>query len=339
VRSVLKLVRAVQPVSRADLARLLNINRSSVTEIVKPLLAQGTLREGTETQSGGRVGRPSVGLFLRSDNEFFIGVNIGVRQSQVGAATADGAALASENFETPSTPAAALSETSSAIRRMTLAAQGRTLLGIGVSVPGPVNVNRTRLLDAPHLGWHDVEIAETFRRTLAANSLPNAFVIVENDATAAATYEVQRRWKRAMADEDFVLVRAGTGIGVGIVMGNEVFRGNGQGNSLAGEFGHMTIVAGGKLCACGNRGCWERYASARSAAALYAGDRFQARGVQSPRFADAGLGDKSRALEQLEKAADDRVGWLIILAVEPRFDTLCSEPRYVELLQRLGLAT
>ena len=72
---------------------------------------------------------------------------------------------------------------------------------------------------------------------------------------------------------NFILVRSGTGIGVGLVIGSEVYRGTGPGRGIAGEFGHMTIVAGGKQCVCGNRGCWEKYASAASAASLYMGDR------------------------------------------------------------------
>jgi predicted NBD/HSP70 family sugar kinase len=85
--------------------------------------------------------------------------------------------------------------------------------------------------------------------------------------------------------DDFVLVRAGTGIGVGLVLGGEAYRGTGHGEGIAGEFGHMTIVAGGKQCACGNRGCWERYASARSASSLYIGERLQSQRM-APRFAE-----------------------------------------------------
>src|SRR5205085_3863644 len=85
---------------------------------------------------------------------------------------------------------------------------------------------------------------------------------------------------------NFVLVRSGSGIGVGLVLGGEVYRGTGEGAGLAGEFGHMTIVAGGKPCVCGNRGCWERYASASSAALLYAGERAQFGGTTPPSYAE-----------------------------------------------------
>jgi len=75
-------------------------------------------------------------------------------------------------------------------------------------------------------------------------------------------------------------VRSGTGIGVGLILDGEIYRGSGSGTGIAGEFGHMTIVADGKPCACGNRGCWEKYASASSASALYVGDRPQTRDKQ-----------------------------------------------------------
>ena len=85
---------------------------------------------------------------------------------------------------------------------------------------------------------------------------------------------------------NFILVRSGTGIGVGLVIGGEVYRGTGIGRGMAGEFGHMTIVAGGKKCVCGNRGCWEQYASAASASSLYVGNRPLRSGETLPRFAD-----------------------------------------------------
>ncbi|NOT49339.1 MAG: ROK family protein, partial [Acidobacteria bacterium] len=134
-------------------------------------------------------------------------------------------------------------------------------------------------------------------------------VIVENDSTAAAMYEARVRIRRT--DEglmsNFILVRSGTGIGVGLVIGGDVFRGSGSGLWIAGEFGHMTIVAGGKPCVCGNRGCWEKYASAASAASLYLGDRPPGRGESVPRFVEivskAENGD-NRSRRTLEKIGD-----------------------------------
>ena len=286
--SLLRIVSAAQPISRVDLARRLKVTRGTVTEIVKPLLAAGVLREAAP-DGAGRVGRPPIGLSFQSSGPFFIAVNIGVRRSQVGLATPDGRLQHEESFDTPLDQATALSMVRAAMNRLCLLMPDRLPSAIGVSVPGPTDPARTRLLFAPHLGWRDLEIAKELaitqgrRKKEIAGEPP---VIIENDATAAAMYEVRRRLRdfSPKAGNDFVLVRVGTGIGVGLVLGSEVSRGTGRDGGLLGEFGHMTIVAGGKPCPCGNRGCWERYASASSASMLYAGDRPKVRGGAPPRF-------------------------------------------------------
>ena len=290
-RAMLRMVYAAQPISRADLARRLEVHRSTITEMVKPLLASGLLREAAPEQTRARVGRPPIGLSLCEESTFFIGVNIGVRRSQVGAALVDGQMLGEESFDTPPDSDIALSQVRASIERLRASLPDRTISAIGVSVPGPTNAERTRLLFAPHLGWRDVAVAQALRITdpsrarILDHQVP---VIVENDATAAAMYERRRRLRDSKDGElsDFVLVRAGTGIGVGLVIRGEVYRGTGTEGGLLGEFGHMTIVAGGKSCACGNRGCWERYASAASAAKLYAGERRHAGGGGPLRFVD-----------------------------------------------------
>jgi predicted NBD/HSP70 family sugar kinase len=310
-RTVLRIVHAAQPISRVDLARRLKVTRSTVTDVVKPLLAAGVLCESTPA-SAGRVGRPPIDLSFRDDGAFFSGVNIGVRRSQVGTATTDGRLLHEESFDTPSDPASALTRIRSVIDRLCALTPDRFLSAIGISVPGPTDAERTRLLFAPQLGWRDVEIAEALtiprgQRGKNVDSAPR--VIVENDATAAALHELRRRLRDRTyrIRNDFVLVRAGTGIGVGLILGGEVYRGTGPDGGLLGEFGHMTVVAGGKPCACGSRGCWERYASATSAAALYAGDRPGAKGGKPPRFIDIVARAKAgelRALSTLERTGE-----------------------------------
>jgi predicted NBD/HSP70 family sugar kinase len=107
--------------------------------------------------------------------------------------------------------------------------------------------------------------------------------------------------------KNFVLLRSGTGIGIGLVIEGEVYRGADNNRGIAGEFGHMTIMAGGKPCVCGNRGCWERYASASATSSLYTGDRINLGGAVPPRFteivarAEAG---EIRAQRTLEKVGE-----------------------------------
>jgi len=311
-RTMLRIVRAAQPISRVDLARRLEVNRSTVTEIVKPLIASGVLCEAaSEQRTAGRLGRPPIGLSLRGDRSLFIGVNIGVRRTHVGAATNGGQLLNEESFDTPADSNATLTRVHSIVERLRDSMPERSLVCIGVSVPGPTDAGRKQLLFAPHLGWRDVPVAEALaiedkQRTTKSNT--RVPVIVENDATAAAIYEARTHLRDSTnrGRNDFVLVRAGTGIGVGLVLGGEVYRGTGTDSGLLGEFGHMTIVAGGKTCACGNRGCWEVYASAASAASLYENERTSRSGETPPRFIE--IVARAEAGELQAQATLKRIG-------------------------------
>jgi predicted NBD/HSP70 family sugar kinase len=293
---LLRIVRAAQPIPRVAVARRLGVHRRRVTVLVKPLIDSGILREGAPDRSLG-VGRPPIGLSLRGDKDFLIGVNIGVSQIHVGAATIDGKILGQERFATMVDPAATVTSIRSSISKLSTALSERSLAVVGISVGGPTDFTRQRLLYAPHLGWRDLPLAQ-----MLDLGVP---VLIENNATATAIYESQRRRQQGALKTagDFVVVRAGTGIGVGLVLGGEVFRGT-TGADIAGEFGHMTIVAGGKACRCGNFGCWEKYASASSAVELYVGDNQRAKLLGSIRFSDlvakATVGER-RALVTLER--------------------------------------
>ena len=296
-RELLRIVRAAQPIPRVAVARRLGVHRRRITVLVKPLIDSGILREGMPEPSIRRVGRPPIGLSLRSENHFLIGVNIGGSQTQLGGATVDGRLLFETTFATPRDPKTALLEVRSAIRRCQQHLPERELVVIGISVAGPTDIENGRLLYAPHQGWRDVPVAE-----MLGLKVP---VLVENNATAAAVYESQQRRKNNATKTagDFVLVRAGTGIGVGLVVAGEVFRGA---TDIAGEFGHMTIVAGGKSCPCGNFGCWERYASAASAIELYRGETNRARLDAGVRFTD--IVARANAGERRAQTTLERVG-------------------------------
>ncbi len=303
-RMLLRLIRAVQPISRIEIARRLDVSRSTVTEIVKPLIKSGLIREESyqPDDENRSQGRPPISLCFNDGDDFFVGLNLGVRHTQVGLATITGEVLAEEEFETPPEPELALKTACQKIKQLCAAVENRTLRTIGVSVPGPTDETRRKLLYAPHLGWSDVAIADA----LDFDDVP---VIVENDATAAAIFESRMKLQNSTNKllNNFILVRSGTGIGVGLVIDDEIYRGTGRGQGFAGEFGHMTIVAGGKSCVCGNRGCWEKYASAASAAALYTGDRASFDKTKMPRFVEIvarAEGGEIRAQKTLEKIGE-----------------------------------
>lgn len=299
---LLRLIYAAQPISRAAIASRLKIDKSVVTEIVKPLIAGGILVEET-LETGAAKGRGSRVLAFTGKDDYFIGVNLGVKISQVGLTTLKGEILSEDDFATPPQVEAAMKIVREKIENLVRENAGKTLRVVGVSVPGSIDAERRKLNYAPNLNWRNVDIAK------ALDINPNVKVVLETDAAAAAMYEAAMNLRDSNSDlaENFVLVRSGTGIGVGLVIGGEVYRGVEPTRGILGEFGHMTVVAGGKSCACGNYGCWEKYASAASAASLYLGDRPLRPYETMPRFAEivakAENGD-IRSRRTLEKIGD-----------------------------------
>lgn len=286
--TVLRLIKTAQPVPRADLAKRLHLSPAELTKEIKPLIASKVLRETDKK------------IVFAHEEFYFIGVNFGVRSSQVGFVSLSGEFSEVDNFATPSNPKLAIDSVKERIAQIVQENNDRALKGIGVSIPGFTDSERTKLIYAPNLNWRNLDLAQELKTT---EDVP---VIVENDSTASAMFEAQRRLKKGDTT-DFLVIRSGTGIGVGLFINGQVFRGSGAGRGIAGEFGHMTIVAGGKPCVCGNRGCWEKYASAAAGASLYLGDRPPARGETIPRFVEivskAENGD-NRSRRTLEKIGD-----------------------------------
>jgi len=127
-----------------------------------------------------------------------------------------------------------------------------SLLGIGIGVPGIIDMETGLLRESPNLpGWADYPVRAEIERRLTT------MVILENDANVAAFGE---KWLGAAKEyADMAMLTLGTGVGGGLVMGNKIWHGM---NGMAGEFGHTTVEPEGHPCGCGNRGCLEQYASA-----------------------------------------------------------------------------
>jgi glucokinase len=127
---------------------------------------------------------------------------------------------------------------------------GGDLIAVGVGVPGLVDDEGVILRFPNFPGWDQLHLASALRRRLG---LP---IVIENDANAAAVAE--RVAGSARNSDDYVFVTLGTGIGSGIILGGRIYRGT---HGKAAELGHVKVVAGGRLCGCGARGCVEQYAS------------------------------------------------------------------------------
>jgi len=177
-----------------------------------------------------------------------IGVDIGGTKIAAGVVDDDGTLLAKVRRETPATDVEAIEvAVADAVREL---CEGRDVAAVGVAAAGYVDATRSVVLFAPNLAWRD----EPLRADLEDRTgLP---VLVENDANAAAWGEF--RYGAAREVDDMVLLTVGTGLGGGIVLHGNLLRGA---YGVAAELGHVRVVPDGIRCPCGQRGCWEQYAS------------------------------------------------------------------------------
>ncbi|HSV64830.1 MAG TPA: ROK family glucokinase [Mycobacteriales bacterium] len=182
-----------------------------------------------------------------------IGVDIGGTKVAAGVVDETGNVLEEVRRPTPGQDVAATEGTICAV--VDDLAGRYDVVAVGIGAAGWIANDRATVLFSPHLAWRN----EPLRDSLAGRiRLP---VIVENDANAAAWAEY--RFGTAQGERVVCCVTLGTGIGGGLVVSGTLFRGA---YGVAAEYGHMTVVPGGRRCACGNRGCWEMYASGRALA-------------------------------------------------------------------------
>lgn len=265
----LNLVREHQPISRADLARLMNVDRGTITSLVAELIAEGLVQEGKAVNAP-RGRRPRM-LTMRSGDRLVIACDVRFGRTYLLLSDLAGTHLALETFPTPPDPASLVDELGERIARL-LATQGAggECSGIGLVVPGLIDRETGRLLYSVQLGWRDVELREALSRR---TGLP---VSVEN-APVACTL-AQMWFARGTDAEDFVYVTVSEGVGTGIVVNRQLVRGRGNN---AGEFGHVTIDPEGPLCLCGARGCWEAHVSNLATLSRYFGRELTAEGSRA----------------------------------------------------------
>jgi glucokinase len=182
-----------------------------------------------------------------------IGVDIGGTKVSAGVVDAEGRVIDRERRPTPGHDVA---ETESVIVDVVSElARRHDVDAVGVGAAGWIAGDHATVVFSPHLAWRDEPLLDALVDRI---DIP---LFVENDANAAAWAEY--RFGNAPGEAVVVCVTLGTGIGGGLVVGGHVYRGA---YGIACEYGHMTLVPDGLLCACGNRGCWEMYASGRALA-------------------------------------------------------------------------
>lgn len=257
-RIVLNLIRSHQPISRADLARHSGLQRSTVSVIIEQLMDDRWVTEGANGHAP-RGRRPRF-LHLNGERVGIIGVNVRPNLTTVALADLDARFIAQESLPTTRNSERFIAELGARVNAMVKTRPEIAYEGIGVSLPGRVDLASNRLVFAPNLGWGEVDMKTPLEEI---TGLP---VELENAANACALAEV---WlgRHSEGVRNLVAVTVSEGIGVGMTMNHQLVRGS---SGMAGEFGHITVVEDGIECRCGNRGCWEVYASNSAAVRYYA---------------------------------------------------------------------
>jgi predicted NBD/HSP70 family sugar kinase len=256
-RFILEVIRNHGPLSKKAIADRLHVSITSVTTFINELLAEAIIvSSGSAKSTGGRKSE----LFQSNPDAFYvIGVDIQVDRLVMLLLNSNSAILQKEEFYLTQTDewsiAKLLTEALETLCRKARIPTAK-LVGLGIGVPGIVNRQTDRIDFAPNLGWKNVDLASLLR-----NPLPLA---IENEANAAVIGEAH--FGAAQEIGNVIYVSIGMGLGTGLILNRQLFRGP---NGLAGEFGHMTIQHDGSLCRCGNRGCWEVYASNEAALQRY----------------------------------------------------------------------
>ena len=253
---VLNYVREREPISRAEIARETDLQRSTISAIVEDLTTEGLIEEVGEGEStGGR--RPTM-LKLRAVGPIALGVSLTPTCTTIATSDLAGRVIDQEEFPTDSDKT--LSKVIGVIREFTGRHKG-SIEGIGVSLPGLVDPSTGNALYIPYFLWRDLPISEMISKAVG---LP---VVIDNDANAVALAELWFGRPEVNDARDFILVLVAEGVGTGIIFDGQVYRGQ---RGAAGEFGHMVIGSGAPVpCSCGSDDCWEAFSSERAAVARY----------------------------------------------------------------------
>jgi len=288
-RIVLNLIRTHQPISRADLARHSGLQRSTVSVIAEQLIRERWITEGANGHTA-RGRRPTF-LHLNKERVGIIGINVRPVTTTLALADLDANFLAQDSLPTPQQPKQFLAELVPRVSKLINARPELTCEGIGVSLPGRVDVATQKLVFAPNLGWKDFDLKTPLEK---ATQLP---VELENAANSCALSEICFG-RRAEGLRNLVIVTVSEGIGCGLILNHQLVQGS---TGTAGEFGHAALVQDGLECSCGNRGCWEMYAS-NSAAIRYYSQAGSSRGRRSTTL------DKTISFEHLLRLAQQGDG-------------------------------
>lgn len=252
---VVRAVRMAGSLTQAEIARTTGLSAATVSNIVRELKEAGTV-EVTPTSSGGRRARA---VSLSADAGLVVGVDFGHSHLRVAIGNLAHKVLSedAEPIDVDASSAEGLDRAEAMVRRLVetaSAGSGRAkVIGVGLGVPGPIDIGTGVLGSTAILpGWAGTNPRDDLAARLGVP------VYVDNDANLGALGE--QVWGAGHGAEDLAYIKVASGVGAGLVISGQVYRGPG---GTAGEIGHITLDESGPVCRCGNRGCLETFTAAR----------------------------------------------------------------------------
>ncbi|MGD0707973.1 MAG: ROK family transcriptional regulator [Anaerolineaceae bacterium] len=239
------------PISRADLAHLTGLSPATVTSITGNLIREDLVFEKETGDSNG--GRPPILLALNPRGGFVVGVKLMENHAVAALTDLNATVLFKETIEFPDDHLdTVIGSLVDLVNR--LISQGvirkKQLLGVGVGLAGVVDSSQGVLRQSPFFGWTDTPLRDLLQTGL------HVPVYIDNDVN---TLTLGEKWLgNELPVDNFIVVTVGRGIGMGIVIDGQIYRGKSGG---AGEFGHVVVDPNGPLCDCGKHGCLESYVS------------------------------------------------------------------------------
>lgn len=247
--AVLNTVKSRGPIGRAEIARRTGLSPATVSSLTADLIERQLILETEPGESSG--GRRPILLDINPGGGYVVGIKL--TESHVIAAliNLEAQVLDRRTDDLPGTaPAQVVSSIATSVAQLleTAGLQHGQLLGVGVGLAGVVDAEAGVSRQQPFLNWRDVPLGKMLSETL------NTLVHIDNDVNALTLAE--RLYGRGQGIDDFLTVTVGRGVGLGIVIGGQLFRGARGGG---GEFGHLVVDVNGPACECGKRGCLEAY--------------------------------------------------------------------------------
>ncbi|WFE21360.1 ROK family transcriptional regulator [Solwaraspora sp. WMMD937] len=236
------------PCSRAELGDAVGLSRSKVATELDRMIDRGLVE--TAGPAASRGGRPSSIVRIAAATRF---LSIDIGASTLDVALTDGelqvVTRLTERTELRQGPTAVIAQALELVTKLAADSGTTRFTGAGIGVPGPVSFHEGVPVSPPFMpGWHRFPVREMFSTELGCP------VLVDNDVNIMALGEKHAGIARSF--DDFLFVKIGAGIGAGIVVGGDVYRGA---NGCAGDIGHTAVDENGPQCLCGNVGCLEAY--------------------------------------------------------------------------------